>query len=142
MILGAVAHYSIQTLTRKKRNLKKNFSNEQQRERIPGKAWVLVVTLTFKNMEDQKSILEAWKPVTEYCGKKESFLYHYEAGQNDADPLKLHITERYETKDHYLNAHKTGEEFLKFRPKLKALQDEGKVTVEGFSYKELGVGFV
>mmetsp|Transcript_10738 Transcript_10738/g.14009 ORF Transcript_10738/g.14009 Transcript_10738/m.14009 type:complete len:156 (+) Transcript_10738:86-553(+) len=113
-----------------------------RRERIPGKAWTLVVTLTFKSKEDQEYILEEWKPVTEYCANKELFLYHYEAGRSDSDPLKLYMVERYESKDDYLNVHKSGEEFLKFRPKLKALQDEGKVTVEGFSYQELGYGFV
>lgn len=113
-----------------------------QRERIPGKAWTLIVTLTFTSEEDQQKILEEWKPVTKYCAEKEPFLLHYEVGRSDADPLKVFMVERYESKDDYLTKHKSGEEFLKFRPKLKALQDAGKVTVDGFSYQELGYGFV
>ncbi len=137
MALGALAQMTFSSM-------KKYYfsSTSPQRERIPGNAWTLIVTVTFKSEEDQKSILESWKPVTKYCAEKEPFLYHYEAGKNDADPLKLHFVERYESKEQYLNFHKSGEEFLKFRPKLKALQDAGKVEIEGFSYQELGYGFV
>eukprot|EP00526_Cylindrotheca_closterium_P020129 CAMPEP_0113636610 /NCGR_PEP_ID=MMETSP0017_2-20120614/19116_1 /TAXON_ID=2856 /ORGANISM="Cylindrotheca closterium" /LENGTH=127 /DNA_ID=CAMNT_0000547505 /DNA_START=158 /DNA_END=539 /DNA_ORIENTATION=- /assembly_acc=CAM_ASM_000147 len=98
--------------------------------------------MTFKNEEDQKQALEEWRPVTKYCGEKEPFLFHYEVGRNDADPLKIHMVERYKSKEDYINKHKKGEEFLKFRPKLKALADAGKVKIEGFSYQELGYGFV
>lgn len=138
MALGAVIHQTIHSLL----NKFSSSSSSQQRERIPGNAWTLVVTLTFTSEDDQKSILNEWKPVTKYCAENEPFLYHYEAGRSESDPLKLHMVERYDSKEHYLNEHKSGEEFLKFRPKLKALQDAGKVTVEGFSYQELGYGFV
>ena len=100
------------------------------------------MTLTFANEEDQKQILEEWRPVTKYCAEKEPFLFQYEVGRSDSDPLKLIMVERYKSKEDYMTKHKNGEEFLKFRPKLKALQDAGKVKIDGFSYQELGYGFV
>jgi quinol monooxygenase YgiN len=115
--------------------------SSQRRERLPGNAWVLQVTLTFTSEEDQMKILEEWRPATKYCADREPFLWHYEAGRSDSNPLQIRMVERYESKELYLKKHKTGEEFLKFRPKLKALQDAGRVEVEGFSFQELGYGF-
>ena len=117
-------------------------SNLLQTSRKPGKAWVLSVTFTFKEESDLIYVLEIWKDVIKDCREKEPFLLHYEFGRLDSDPLKLHMLERYVSKDDYLEKHKNGVEFLKARPKLKALQDEGKVSIEGFSYQELGQGFV
>lgn len=134
LALGAAIHYTVSTLWGKVRS--------SSSQRTPGNAWTLVVTLTFTSEEDQQNILNEWKPVTKYCKDEEPFLLHYEAGRSDSDPLKIHMVERYQSKDHYLNFHKNGAEFLKFRPKLKALQDAGKVKVVGFSYQELGYGFV
>ena len=111
------------------------------KSRKPGKAWVLSVTFTFKEEADLNYVLESWKDVIEDCREKEPFLLHYEFGRLDSDPLKLHMLERYVSKDDYLQKHKNGAEFLKARPKLKALQDEGKVSIEGYSYQELGRGF-
>lgn len=107
-----------------------------------GSAWTLIVTLTFQSNQEKERILQDWTRVARHCQQNEPFLYHYEVGQNDSDPLKVHIVERYESKEKYLSLHKNGEEFIKFRPKLKALQDEGRVTIEGFSFQELGYGFV
>jgi quinol monooxygenase YgiN len=111
-------------------------------KRIPGEAWALVVTIIFQSNQDLEAITKDWKEVAKYCAEYEPFLYHYEIGKSDSDPLKVHILERYESKEKYLNVHKNGDEFLMFRPKLKALQDEWKVSIEGFSYQELGQGFV
>ncbi len=106
------------------------------------KAWVLTVTLTFHSMEDRDMILHDWSStVVPHCSEKEPFLLHYEAGISDKDPLKVIMLERYTEKSLYLNVHKSSEAFLKFRPKLQALQEGGKVTVEGFSYQEGGYGF-
>jgi quinol monooxygenase YgiN len=135
MALGAALYHAVYFVGTKK-------LSSGRRERIPGNAWTLTVTLTFTSEEDQRRILEEWRPVTKYCADKEPFLHHYEVGRSDDDPLKVYIVERYESKEDYLTKHKTGEEFLKFRPKLMALQDAGKVKVEGFSYQELGYGFV
>jgi len=111
-------------------------------KRTPGQAWTLMVTVTFQSTQDLEAITKDWTQVAKYCAEYEPFLYHYEIGKSDSDPLKVHIVERYESKDKYLNVHKNGKEFLKFRPKLKALQDQKKVTIEGFSFQELGYGFV
>lgn len=104
-------------------------------------AWTLIVTLTFQSKQDMEHIIQDWDVVSRDCEKNEPFLYHYKLGQSDSNPLMLHIVERYESKEKYLTLHKNGEEFLKFRPKLKALQDSGRVAVEGFSFQELEYGF-
>lgn len=87
-------------------------------------------------------IIKDWKHVAEYCNQFEPFLFHYEIGRNDSDPLKVHIVERYESKEKYLNVHKSGKAFLDFRPKLQKLKEEGKVEIDGFSFLESGEGFV
>jgi quinol monooxygenase YgiN len=139
MAAGAFISHTIVVL---KQKFTSSPTSSQGRIRIPGDAWTLVVTLTFTSEEDKTSILEAWRPVTKYCAEEEPFVYHYEAGQDGSNPLKIYLVERYKTIDNYLNQHKSSEEFLKFRPQLQALQDAGKVTVEGFSFNELGYGFV
>ena len=105
------------------------------------KAWSLNVKLTFEEESDLNQILEEWTKVAKYCAEHEDFLLHYEVGLSDSNPLVVYILERYKTKDEYLSIHKKGSAFLNFRPKLAALQENGKVTIEGFSYDELGYGF-
>jgi len=117
-------------------------SSSSTSKRQPGTAWVLAVTFTFKEESDVNYFLETWKDVIKDCRDNEPFLLHYEIGRLESDPLKLHMLERYVGKDDYLKRHKVGVEFLKARPKLKVLQDEGKLSIEGYSYQELGRGFV
>lgn len=105
------------------------------------KAWSLNVKLTFKQESDLQLIIKEWTKVARYCAENEDFLLHYEVGVSDSNPLEVIILERYKTKEQYLSIHKQGEEFLKFRPKLAEMQEDGRVTIEGFSYKELGYGF-
>mmetsp|Transcript_6986 Transcript_6986/g.10235 ORF Transcript_6986/g.10235 Transcript_6986/m.10235 type:complete len:166 (-) Transcript_6986:89-586(-) len=144
MVLGAAALQTFRCLFTTSSS--SSSSSKQQGLRStpqPGNAWTLSVKLTFTDQSDLTYILNEWKAVTEYCKKHESsFLYHYEAGISDQNPLELHMLERYRTKEDYLNIHKKGDAFLKFRPKLKALQDARKVVIEGFSYLEGGHGFV
>ena len=53
------------------------------------------------------------------------------------------IMERYSDKDHgYLEVHKSGSEFLKFREKLKAMQEMDEVEIDGQSYLETDLGYV
>jgi quinol monooxygenase YgiN len=104
-------------------------------------AWTLSVTLTFSDPTDLNYILTEWTTLANYCDENEEFLYHYEVGIDDSNPLIAHIIERYKSKDEYLHIHKKSEKFLKFRSQLKELQDTGKVTVSGFSFQESGRGF-
>ena len=67
--------------------------------------------------------------------------YHYELARSDKDPLRYLIYERYRSKADYLGAHRSSPAFLAFRPKMKALQDAGRIVVSGHSYDEAGVGF-
>lgn len=106
------------------------------------KAFVLAVELTFSKEEDAKNVISAWSKLADWCYENEPFLYHFEVGQSDKDPLKYLVYERYQSKDDYLTAHKSSTAFLEFRPLLKELQDNGLVSIAGNSYNELGTGFV
>ena len=65
-----------------------------------------------------------------------------EIAKSDKNPLHYAIIERYRSKADYVGAHRNSPAFHKFRPKMKALQEAGRVQVGGNSYNELGVGFV
>ena len=105
------------------------------------KAFMLNVGLRFSDEASAKSLLAAWSVAASYCLKNEPFLYAYEAAQSDKDNLSYIILERYRSKEDYLGAHRKSIAFKEFRPKMRALQDAGKVIVSGSSYYELGIGF-
>ena len=112
------------------------------REKALGeKAFVLSVSLQFTDATTSKELIAAWKEAAEWCYKYEDFLFAYEIAQSDKDPLKYVIIERYRSKDDYVNTHRSSPAFKRFRPKMRALQDGGRVVVTGDSYHELGVGF-
>jgi quinol monooxygenase YgiN len=105
------------------------------------KAFMLIVGLRFSDDVSAKSLLAAWSVAASYCLNNEPFLYAYEAAQSDKDNLSYVILERYRSKEDYLGAHRKSIAFKEFRPKMRALQDAGKVIVSGSSYYELGIGF-
>jgi endonuclease/exonuclease/phosphatase family metal-dependent hydrolase/quinol monooxygenase YgiN len=106
------------------------------------KAWVLSIILTFSDVDSANEFITYWAEMSNYCFKQEPYLYHYEISQSDQEPLRYMVYERYASKKDYLNKHRNSLAFSKFRPKMKALQDAGRVTVSGHSYDELGIGFV
>jgi quinol monooxygenase YgiN len=112
------------------------------RERNGAGAFVLRVDLTFERDEDARELVRAWGEVADYARAHEPFLEHYEIMRSDADPLKYSIYERYRSKEDYLGPHKASAKFLEFRPKMRALEEQGKLFVSGASFVELGVGFV
>ena len=86
-------------------------------------------------------LLDAWAAAAAWCLDNEPFLFAYEVAQSDQDPLTYTIIERYRSKADYLGPHRTSPAFKEFRPKMRAMQDSGKVVVSGHSYHELGTGF-
>ena len=125
-------------------------SNKANRDGIPcivhgvklsSMAWTLSVTIAFSEKSDLDRILKDWTALAMYCAENEDFLYHYEVGIDDSNPLIVHIMERYRSQDEYLNVHKKSITFLNFRSQLQALQDSKKVVISGFSFQESGNGF-
>jgi quinol monooxygenase YgiN len=110
--------------------------------RFGEKAWLLIVHLQFESAADIDKFIEAFAPMGDAVSRTEPDTLGYEVSRSEKDPLKLMIFERYRTLDAYLKAHKSTKHFLKFRPKLQALQDAKKVIITGESYQELGVGFM
>jgi len=104
-------------------------------------AFVLRVGLQFTNPAAASTFVSDWSKAAAYCMREERFLFHYEVSQSDKFPLQYMIVERYRSKRDYVDTHRHSKAFAEFRPKLKALQDNGEVTVTGDSWIELGVGF-
>lgn len=105
------------------------------------KAFLLSVGLKFSDRESADGLLDAWAAAAAWCLEHEPFLFAYEVAQSDQDPLTYTIIERYRSKADYLGPHRSSPAFKLFRPKMRALQDRGKVVVSGSSYHELGTGF-
>ena len=108
---------------------------------VGDRAFVLSVTLDFQDAATATELVEAWSAAAAWCLKNEPFLYAYEVAQSDKDPLSYVIVERYRNKSDYLGPHRSSPAFKEFRPRMRALQESGKVKVGGRSYIELGVGF-
>ena len=112
------------------------------RSKVRGeKAFVLAVTLQFRDEASATPLLKAWAAAADYCVEHEPFLYAYEMARSDQDPMRYTIIERYRSKDDYTGAHRHSPAFKAFRPQMKALQDSGAVVVSGGSYIETGLGF-
>jgi len=102
----------------------------------------LFVTLTFTAAEHKETFLNDIAPLAAYIKDNEPDTIAYDVLQSDRDPLRVLVMERYKDKDEaFLKVHRSSQPFLEFRPKLKALQDAGLVTVDGESFVDLGVGF-
>ena len=105
------------------------------------RAFVLTVGLHFEDAKVADELLQEWAKIAAYCYLHEPYLYHYEVAQSDKRQLSYLITERYRSKEDYLQAHRSSKAFRAFRPRMRALQDAGAVRVSGDSYAELGMGF-
>jgi quinol monooxygenase YgiN len=102
----------------------------------------LLVTLQFQDADSLRTFQTAFAPVAQHVLANEPDTLAYEALLSDKDPLQVLVLERYRNEDHaYLQVHKSSAPFLKFRPQLAKLQEEGKVTVSGHSYTDSQIGF-
>lgn len=107
-------------------------------------AFSLLVTLTFAAPEHKATFLADFAPLAQYVQDSErATTTSYTVLYSDQDPLRVLILERYMDKESaFLQIHKTSAAFLEFRPKLKALETAGFVTIQGESFLDSGVGFV
>lgn len=126
-----------------------------------GGAFVLLVNMKFTSLSHRDTFIKLIEPVCKDVLVNEGPLssapsilvsdgrsstettLSYQVAISDQDPLKVLVMERYSDKDHgYLEVHKSGEEFLQFREKLKGMQERGDVAIEGESYLETDLGYV
>ena len=123
-------------------------------------AFVLAVNLKFTTLAHRDTFLQLIDPVckdvlanegplskqqsmTSSSSSTTETTLSYKVAISDKDPLMVLILERYSDKSNgYLKVHRSGSEFLKFREKLKAMQEEGGVVIEGESYLETELGYV
>lgn len=109
---------------------------------VETKPFSLFVTLVFSAEEKKESFCNEFATLAEYVMKNEPDTLAYELLLSDKDPLRVLIMERYKDKENaYLKIHRSSEAFLAFRPKLKAMEDVGDVTIHGDSYLDAGLGF-
>ena len=125
--------------------------------------FVLMVNLQFTSIERRDTFLELIEPVcvdvlyNEGPSKKATIIkkngiakperiittLSYKVAISDDDPLKVLILERYADKDNaYMDIHRSGKEFLKFRNQLKVMQEADDVMIDGHSYIETDLGYV
>lgn len=104
-------------------------------------AWSLAVTLRFKSDSDKIEFKNNLAPYALYVEQNEPQTLSYILSESDKDPKQVHIMERYIDKNAYLNVHKKSPEFLAFRKGLLEMQNNGRVTIEGHSYQEVGIGY-
>lgn len=96
-------------------------------------AWSLAVELTFSSEAKVTQMLEAIVPLVDYIKESEPTTLGYKVMKGDEDPLKVMIMERYVDKDDaYLKVHRSSQEFLDFKGKLRELAPE----VDGHSFNE------
>merc|ERR1711966_218233 len=93
-------------------------------------AFSLMISLKFRDTDAKEEFVEIIRPVTEYVRRHEPTTLAYEVLFSDREELHALLVERYADKeDAYLRIHKSSQPFLEFRPKLMAMQEEGKVDL-------------
>ena len=123
-------------------------------------AFVLLVNLKFTTPEHRDTFLQLIDPVCKDVQANEGPLnkqspavgssstttettLSYKVALSDKDPLMAIVMERYSDKERgYLDIHRSGKEFQKFREQLKKMQEDGYVTIEGESYLETELGYM
>jgi quinol monooxygenase YgiN len=112
------------------------------RTRSTEPAFSLLVTLQFSAEEYKDQFFKDIQPLADYCKAHEPDTIAYEVLHSDKDPLQALILERYRNKETaFLQVHRSSAPFQAFRPKLKAMEDEGRVKISGDSYVDSGIGF-
>ena len=77
-------------------------------------------------------------PYARWVQENEPNTLMYQLMKSDKTPLFYNIIERYADKERdFLGAHRGSDKFQAFREKLKAMQDDGKVVLEGESYVDI-----
>ena len=106
-----------------------------------GPVWCLNVTLTIKeDMVDQ--FLVKFAEIARHVEANEPETFSYEIGRGDQEETKntFIIVERYSEKEKLRDPHQTSESFKKFKEWME--KSGCVVSKSGFSFNELGIGYV
>ena len=104
----------------------------------PGAVFSLLVTLQFKDADAEKDFKETFLPYAKFVEENEKNTLMYKLMASDKTPFLYNIIERYANKERdFLGSHRNSPQFKEFRATLKALQDEGRVEVNGESYYDV-----
>lgn len=83
----------------------------------------LGVTITFVDQKSKADFIELFTPYARFVAAHEPTTISYELCQSDKNDLQLFVTERYVSRDAYLNIHRKTNEFQVFREKLAQMSD-------------------
>lgn len=83
----------------------------------------LGVTITFVDQKSKADFIELFTPYARFVAANEPTTISYELCQSDKNDLQLFVTERYVSRDAYLNIHRKTNEFQVFREKLAQMSD-------------------
>ena len=115
-----------------------------RRASISSKAFMLCITVQFKDKVQKESFKKIFHPTATYVAKEELETLSYEIADSDQDPLQSFILERYKTKKSFTDIHRKGEIFLHMKKRMTELNftaDNGFI-LNGHSYIETNIGFV
>ena len=102
----------------------------------------LGVTVKFRSLEDKQYFKSLFVPMANYVDKFEEKTMSYKLYESDSNPLQGFILERYVNKDAFVEIHRKSQEFNAFRSKLKTLEADKGVVLDGHSYIETDIGFI
>lgn len=103
-------------------------------------AFALLITIKFKTVADKLAFKELFKPFAKWVSINEPGTISYEMSESDKEDTQVFITERYKSKNDFMEVHRKSRVFLTFRQKLSDMSSS--YTMEGHSYIESNVGFI
>ena len=120
--------------------LSSNGSNGGRRETKHKEVFALLITIKFFSAADKQAFKELFAPFAQWVSINEPTTISYELSESDKDEKQIFITERYLTKNDYLEVHRKSPTFLTFRQKMADMSST--FTMEGHSYIESNIGFI
>ena len=111
-----------------------------RRETKHKEAFALLITIKFFSAADKQAFKDLFAPFAEWVAINEPGTLSFELSESDKDEKQIFITERYVTKNDYLEVHRKSPTFLSFRQKMADMSE--KFQMEGHSYLETNIGFI
>ena len=104
--------------------------------------FVLLVTITFPNVDEKNRFKKLFEPMAKYVAEKELTTVSYEVAESDKDERQVVVIERYADRKAYSEIHRNSAVFKEYKQRMKELDREGKMIIHGHSYYETNIGFV
>lgn len=103
------------------------------------KAFVLIIELEFKDVEDRDKWIALFVPLAAYCAANEPGTIGYDVAIADNNEKKVLVYERYADEAAHKEVHVNSEAYLAFKAEASKIKISKKT---GQSYIEQNVGYV